>query len=505
MTTLRETSAAHNGRRPTTKARLVMIGNGMAGVRAVEEILSRGGGDKFDIIVFGDEPYGNYNRILLSNVLAGTDDPNEIYLNPLDWYTDNDIDLRAGVRVVRIDTLRSHLVHADDGSTVTLRQADPGHRQPGVLSTDGRACGPTTKPGRRAFSASAPRRHRRDDRRGGEQEPKAVVIGGGLLGLEAARGLQNRGLGRRRRARRPDPDERPARRLAGAILRQSVENLGITVHTEASTTRVLGREGSCGIAFADGDELACDLVVVSIGIRPDVGLAEREISPSTAPSSSTTTCALSAPATSVRSASAPSTAARSMGWSHRCGAGAPSPPTTLPAPIAAPPIRFAAVRPNSRSPASTWSRSGTPRRADSRPTNSSGSPNPNTRHLPQTVVVRDGRACRAPRCSATSQVADSLQAVGLGWRSPSERISLMFDIGTPEAAVGAAELADDAQVCNCNGVSKSALVACVTGGEKSVAGVMAATRAGKGCGSCKGLVAQIVEWAAGGAVEESLR
>ena len=71
----------------------------MAGVRAVEEILCRGGAESFDITVFGDEPYGNYNRILLSNVLAGSDDTDEIYLNPLDWYADNDIDLRAGVRV----------------------------------------------------------------------------------------------------------------------------------------------------------------------------------------------------------------------------------------------------------------------------------------------------------------------------------------------------------------------------------------------------------------------
>ena len=97
--------------------RLVVVGNGMAGVRAIEEILARGGGEKFDITVFGDEPYGNYNRILLSNVLAGKDDPREIYLNALDWYTDNGIDLRAGVRVVRLDTF-AHLVHADDGTTM---------------------------------------------------------------------------------------------------------------------------------------------------------------------------------------------------------------------------------------------------------------------------------------------------------------------------------------------------------------------------------------------------
>ena len=99
--------------------KLVVIGNGMAGVRAIEEILARGGGDQFDITVFGDEPYGNYNRILLSNVLAGSQDIEadaaDIYLNALDWYTESDIDLRAGVRVVRIDRY-AHLVHADDGS-----------------------------------------------------------------------------------------------------------------------------------------------------------------------------------------------------------------------------------------------------------------------------------------------------------------------------------------------------------------------------------------------------
>ena len=120
----------------------------------------------------------------------------------------------------------------------------------------------------------------------------------------------------------------------------------------------------------------------------------------------------------------------------------------------------------------------------------------------KTIVVRDGKLVGATLVGDVSKVAFLMQAFDRGLPLPEERISLMFDIGTPEAAVGAAELADDAQVCNCNGVSKSALVACVTGGEKSVAGVMAATRAGKGCGSCKGLVAQIVEWAAGGAVEE---
>src|ERR1700736_5148558 len=117
MTTLLEPSANHNGRQPTTKAQLVVIGNGMAGLRAVEEILACNGGQLFDITVFGDEPYGNYNRILLSNVLAGADDTSEIYLNPIDWYTDNDVDLRAGVRVVRIDRF-ARVVQANDGTAM---------------------------------------------------------------------------------------------------------------------------------------------------------------------------------------------------------------------------------------------------------------------------------------------------------------------------------------------------------------------------------------------------
>ncbi|MCK5754959.1 MAG: FAD-dependent oxidoreductase, partial [Mycobacterium sp.] len=115
--TVVETAPANGQAHPTAKANLVVVGNGMAGIRAIEEVLARDGAERFTITVFGDEPYGNYNRILLSNVLAGVDDPGEIYLNAMDWYTDNGIDLRAGVRVVRVDTF-AHLVYADDGTAM---------------------------------------------------------------------------------------------------------------------------------------------------------------------------------------------------------------------------------------------------------------------------------------------------------------------------------------------------------------------------------------------------
>src|SRR5688500_8051392 len=95
----------------TYKRRLVVIGNGMAGARFVEEVLARGGGEQFEIIMFGDEPHGNYNRILLSNVLSGEQSVQDIFLNPLDWYRENGVTLHAGCRVTAIDRHYKRLFH----------------------------------------------------------------------------------------------------------------------------------------------------------------------------------------------------------------------------------------------------------------------------------------------------------------------------------------------------------------------------------------------------------
>lgn len=99
---------------PPTTERLVVIGNGMAGARLVEEIRAREGSDGFENVIFGDEPYGNYNRILLSGVLAGSHDPQDIFINPLRWYEDHDVTLHAGVRVTAID-VEGRIVHGENG------------------------------------------------------------------------------------------------------------------------------------------------------------------------------------------------------------------------------------------------------------------------------------------------------------------------------------------------------------------------------------------------------
>src|SRR5947209_8738074 len=167
------------------KKNLVVIGNGMAGARAVEEILTRGGADLFEITMFGDEPYGNYNRILLSNVLNGSQDAREIFLNPLAWYESNDVRLHAGRRVTRVDR-EARTVHAGDVEEPYDYLTFATGSRPFIPPLKG-----VETPGVFVFRTLDDCRQIADYARGCK---RAVVIGGGLLGLEAARGLMTHNL-----------------------------------------------------------------------------------------------------------------------------------------------------------------------------------------------------------------------------------------------------------------------------------------------------------------------
>ncbi|MGK2881681.1 MAG: nitrite reductase large subunit NirB [Mycobacterium sp.] len=492
---------ATNGHQlPSGRAKLVVVGNGMAGVRAIEDILARGGAEMFEITVFGDEPYGNYNRILLSNVLAGIDGTDEIYLNEFDWYTENQIELRAGVRVVRIDRY-AQLVHGDDGS-VTRYDAL-------VLATGSRSFFPpmarlwadntTLADGVFGFRTL-------DDCVGmidsAADRTKAVVIGGGLLGLEAARGLQNRGLTVEVVHAGPVLMNAQLDNPAGAILRKSVEAIGITVHTEKRTTEVLSDDSGrmTGIKFSDGDTIDCDMLVVAAGIRPNVGLAQRA-------------------GLTVERAIVVDDRMRSIDDDRIYVVGECAQHRGQVYGLVAPLWEQATVLADHITGSNTdsayhGSRTATKLKVAGVDVASMGLKGPEhpddefvqysePKHgVYKTVVIRDGKLVGATLVGDVSKVSFLMQAFDSGLPLPEERVSLMFDIGTPDVGVGVAELANDAQVCNCNGVSKGALVACVESGTTSLTGVMAATKAGKGCGSCKSLVGQIVEWAAGGAVTE---
>ena len=168
----------------------------MAGARTVEEILNRGGGERFEITMIGDEPYGNYNRIMLSHVLAGEAvvDDEDLMLNPMGWYTENGVKLYAGDRAVALDRF-AKTVTCESGRDRRLRRAHHRHRQQHVLPQHGRVARARRAPGPRGVRIPEHRGHQRDAADGeARDDVSAVVIGGGLLGLEAAYGLRTQGL-----------------------------------------------------------------------------------------------------------------------------------------------------------------------------------------------------------------------------------------------------------------------------------------------------------------------
>jgi nitrite reductase (NADH) large subunit len=250
----------------SARQRLVVAGNGMAGVKTLEHLLALAP-DRYDITVFGAEPHPNYNRILLSPVLAGELTTADIVLNGLDWYSRHGITLHLGKRAVRVDRVR-RVVVADDGTeapydrllvatgSTPVMLPVPGNALPGVLTYRDLA-----DTGAMIRAAA--------------QFRCAVVIGGGLLGLEAANGLRARGMDVTVVHLMPWLMERQLDETAAGMLRAALEARGIAFRLGAETAAILpGPEGRVGaVRLKDGPELAADLVVMAVGIRPNVELA----------------------------------------------------------------------------------------------------------------------------------------------------------------------------------------------------------------------------------------
>jgi nitrite reductase (NADH) large subunit len=249
------------------KQRLVVVGNGMAGIRALEELLKIAP-DLYDVTVFGAEPHPNYNRILLSPVLAGEQTVDEIVLNPLSWYADNGVTLHAGKKVSRIDRFR-RVVIAEDGTSAPYdRLLLATGSNPFILPIPGKdlqgVIGYRDIADTQAMIEAAARYRR------------AVVIGGGLLGLEAANGLKLRGMDVTVVHIMPWLMERQLDDTAGGLLRKSLEARGIAFEIGAQTEALIpDRDGRVmAVRFKDGRELPADLVVMAAGIRPNTALAE---------------------------------------------------------------------------------------------------------------------------------------------------------------------------------------------------------------------------------------
>lgn len=244
--------------------RVAILGNGMAGIRLVETLLAQGL-DGRAITMIGAEPGGAYNRILLSSVLAGERAEADCITHDLDWYRDRGVTLHTGSPVTAIDRAARRVVTAD-GTTIAyerlalalgsqpIRLPLPGGDRDGIVTF--RDLGDT-----RALIAAAAR--------GG----RAVVIGGGLLGLEAAAGLARRGMRVDVVHLMPWLMERQLDRDAALLVQHALEQRGITVHLGVEAAGFEGTDRVHAVTLKDGRSLPADLVVTAIGIRPETGLA----------------------------------------------------------------------------------------------------------------------------------------------------------------------------------------------------------------------------------------
>ncbi|MBI5923907.1 MAG: NAD(P)/FAD-dependent oxidoreductase [Betaproteobacteria bacterium] len=250
------------------KQKLVMVGNGMAGCRTLEELLKLAP-DMYDVTVFGAEPHPNYNRILLSPVLAGEMTLQDIVLNDLDWYKHNDITLHVGKKVTNIDRIKRRVI-AEDGTVADYdRLLLATGSMPFILPVQGKDL-----PGVIAYRDIADTeamieatRHLRH----------AVVIGAGLLGLEAANGLKLRGMDVTVVHVADWIMERQLDKPAADLLMKSLEAKGLKFALGKQTSELIKGESGrvAAVRFKDGDAIPAELVVMAVGIRPNFELAEK--------------------------------------------------------------------------------------------------------------------------------------------------------------------------------------------------------------------------------------
>jgi nitrite reductase (NADH) large subunit len=249
------------------KLKLVMVGNGMAGVRTLEELLKIAP-DLYDITVFGAEAHANYNRILLSPVLSGEQNFKDIMLNDVDWYEENNITLHLGKKIVKIDRVK-RVVIAEDGTEAEYDR---------LLMATGSVPFMLPVPGKDAKGVIAYRDIYDTNAMidAAKKHTHAVVIGGGLLGLEAANGLMMRGM-KVSVVHLPGwLMERQLDQVAAKMLQKSLEDRGLSFLLEKNTEAILSDDNGQvkGIRFTDGLEIPAQLIVMAVGIRPNTALAE---------------------------------------------------------------------------------------------------------------------------------------------------------------------------------------------------------------------------------------
>lgn len=474
--------------RTAPRSTLVVVGSGMAGAKVVEEVIARTP-DRFDIRMFGAEPHGTYNRILLSGVLGGFKDTDNLWLNPLEWYERHHVRLHVGVKADVIDRERRVVIGGD-------RKVEEPYDHL-VLATGSRPFVPPMEGVRqRGVFVFRTLEDCEAIARYAQNCDRVVVIGGGLLGLEAARGLLSHDLQVTVVEVAPHLMVQQLDPVGGALLKRKLQDMGVEVLLEKLTTQLLGDGQVTGVRFKDGTVLETDMVVISCGIRPNIdearaaGLAvEKAI------------VVDDQLRTSDPSIYAVGECAQHQGKLYG-----------LVDPLYEQARVLADVLTNSK-PNAVYqgSRLGTtlkvmgvdlttmgevhvPAGADDCEVVSHLDP---ARGVYKKLILRENKLAGAILLGAADPGGRLLRLFRGGEQLTRPALELLANgLGAgsdPNDMAALLEMPDEAQICNCNTVSKKRIVEAIRQGTCSVQTLGDCTRAGTGCGSCQIQLAQLID------------
>ncbi len=462
-----------------SKKKLAIIGNGMGTCRLLDELAARGAAFQYEITVFGEEQGGAYNRIMLGKVLAGAA-PDEIVTKPPEWYDRHNVRLNDRTRVVKLDTLRK-LIETEDGQTRAYDVV--------VLATGSQPVVPALggmndengelKQGIFVYRTVGDCLRMRERARAGDS---AIVVGGGLLGLEAAKVLADRGLHVtvvqvKKTLMNAQLDE-----IGGEMLAREIERAGIFVRTGRTVEAVYAEERVKGVFMDDGSTRPADLVVLACGVRPRIDVAKASGLPV-----NRGIIVNDLLATEVPSVYAFGECAEHAGKTYG---------------IVAPVWEQAAVLADvltggSASARYRGSKLYTRLKVAGIEVSSIGAIEPerendevlqlveDRRNSYRKLVMRDGRLVGAILAGNTSAAGTLVQYFDRGDPLPDDPLELLCQ---------AAPAADPAtrMVCNCNKVTEGQICEAVAQGADSVEAIGDATKAGTGCGSCRAELGQIL-------------
>ncbi|GAC1527920.1 MAG: hypothetical protein NVS2B8_14680 [Vulcanimicrobiaceae bacterium] len=463
---------------PVVRAgRLVVIGNGMAGARFVEELRDRTS-EAFDITVFGDEPHGGYNRIMLSGVLGGTREPGDIVTHPVAWYDDRRIELRSGSKVVAIDRERRMVATADGSETAYDALVFATGSRPFVPPLPGLAEATNVFVFRTLADC--------DGIRSAAAEAKtAVVLGGGLLGLEAAAGLRALGVEPTVVHLMPSLMEVQLDPNGGGALQRRIESLGIVVRANARAVRAYDDATGRGIELSDGSRVAGDLIVLCCGTVPNVELAR----------AAGLACGRGITVDDRLQTSDDRVFALGECVEHRnvCY-GLVEPLWTqcrvLADRLTGTPAQYAGSKVGTRLKVAGVNVVAVGER-DARPgdevISALGADGSFRR-----AIARDGALVGAQVVGDATAAAAFARAFERGATLPGSLASFVFGVDAIATTNAPAKAADDEQVCVCNNVSRGEILCAIREGACDVAEIGRRTAAGTGCGTCRADLATLV-------------